>query len=426
MYFTDIVKDHKHLKTTIAQIEATKNRIRNNERQNIPLPEITLRHPFTLENASYSSAPLEKENDIGIKLVAFVKGIESGEIRGDDILTSWESLVVEMDHSFFNTKEESALNRITEALQKIASSKTPAKAVDLSIIKQNIQKVLIPALIQDQGLAGATASEIGGISEIQSGLSSDIIEQSNVEPNTEPDMFEDTIEPEEFEDSKEEEGRPTSVHSAIGTILLDLNQNMDIGDKAKSIQEQLDKIHKIMIERQKSNQRIKISNNSKNLATLIVFNSLFDLGFHFFKSSKDDEMNAKIQSAVDKVTEYRGTQNHSRFIISIWNINQDYDNSEAGLIADLRQINSSQAAGSGMKGGNITISNKKNTEVIYNTKFLSKRADDILAAIKLGNRSRQMLNELDDIMQVLVNRKAISSENRGKILNQLHGFVTKK
>lgn len=146
MYFTEIVRNHQELKQTIARIEQTKQKIRNNEQSNIPLPEIALRQPFQISDAQYNSlGTLNKEQDISIKLIAFVKGLKSGQLRGEDMIINWNNLIVEMDTSYFTSKEENALERITEPIQQIATSSNTPKEMEISIIKQNIQKVLIPA-----------------------------------------------------------------------------------------------------------------------------------------------------------------------------------------------------------------------------------------------------------------------------------------
>jgi hypothetical protein len=432
MYFTELVKDHHHLKQTIAQIEATKKKIRENEKQNIPLPEIQLRQPYSFEDATYNPRnTFDKEKDVGVKLIAFINGLEVGEIKGETMLSQWNDIVVEMDQSSFTNKEMTALGKISEIVEEIASRNDRAKAVEISIMKQNIKRVLIPALIQDQQLVTSTISQLSSLPR-QPTSQSDVefadtrepeepieeIDESTLQNTREEMSQERDDEPLDFDDPPAKSG---SASQQIQEVLR--NDNIRNSTKKEIIRESLEEIDKTL--RNNNTQRINLG-NTRNVATLFVLNDIFDFGFKFFSPSADQNMNENITKAIEAISVNKGGLAHAQYIINIFNLSRDQELTQPEIIGILRSINSPVSRGTRSGQGLKQIGLPKTTKCMYSSEFLSKRADDIFASIKLGNRSRQTLNELDDILQVLVNRKEISSSERGQVLNQLHGFVSKK
>jgi hypothetical protein len=433
--FKSISENHAKSRLLIEQIEKTKKSIQANEKRLLPLPELTLRTPYIIEQGTLGFRDELGEIDIDILVKAFVFGIKQGQYTSMQVEYNWKLLAQQI---LAETPSQQTINIITKINDIVSKLPKNIQANDVGIIKGYMKKLLSSlssdtiSVSHQSPIVNAMSSMPWTPSEVELDWLIPIMEGTPAANTTYPAELEGSMflqqqygstlsfEP---ENEIEQENTLNTSYSEVENKVDNIVQKI-VSSKQLVTEEQLGVIYSnIVSSRQNITQEKAL--NHKALAILYIMSSYENLPFVFWSESANATENRKVRLATEYVQSLLKSYNFNTLLQKyVFNSENPEDKQKRNTIFKNLKIiaknNESPVAGSGLsKPPKQPKPPKSSKSQKYKTEQLITRTEDIVSAIHLGNKTEDLVKELKAILSVLMDRKEITKEDLDIIMNSL-------
>jgi len=433
--FKSISENHAKSRLLIEQIEKTKKSIQANEKRLLPLPELTLRTPYIIEQGTLGFRDELGEIDIDILVKAFVFGIKQGQYTSMQVEYNWKLLAQQI---LAETPSQQTINIITKINDIVSKLPKNIQANDVGIIKGYMKKLLTSlssdtiSVSHQSPIVNAMSSMPWTPSEVELDWLIPIMEGTPAANTTYPAELEGSMflqqqygstlsfEP---ENEIEQENTLNTSYSEVENKVDNIVQKI-VSSKQLVTEEQLGVIYSnIVSSRQNITQEKAL--NHKALAILYIMSSYENLPFVFWSESANATENRKVRLATEYVQSLLKSYNFNTLLQKyVFNSENPEDKQKRNTIFKNLKIiaknNESPVAGSGLsKPPKQPKPPKSSKSQKYKTEQLITRTEDIVSAIHLGNKTEDLVKELKAILSVLMDRKEITKEDLDIIMNSL-------
>ena len=433
--FKSISENHAKSRLLIEQIEKTKKSIQANEKRLLPLPELTLRTPYIIEQGTLGFRDELGEIDIDILIKAFVFGIKQGQYTSMQVEYNWKLLAQQI---LAETPSQQTINIITKINDIVSKLPKNIQANDVGIIKGYMKKLLTSlssdtiSVSHQSPIVNAMSSMPWTPSEVELDWLIPIMEGTPAANTTYPAELEGSMflqqqygstlsfEP---ENEIEQENTLNTSYSEVENKVDNIVQKI-VSSKQLVTEEQLGVIYSnIVSSRQNITQEKAL--NHKALAILYIMSSYENLPFVFWSESANATENRKVRLATEYVQSLLKSYNFNTLLQKyVFNSENPEDKQKRNTIFKNLKIiaknNESPVAGSGLsKPPKQPKPPKSSKSQKYKTEQLITRTEDIVSAIHLGNKTEDLVKELKAILSVLMDRKEITKEDLDIIMNSL-------